>query len=87
MMIGRLIGAAATSMVARKIGGTAAGPAGAVIGMALPMVARRLGPLGMAAMAVGAWAVTRQMKAPADTSAVPGIDPVQIRDRRSPAKF
>ena len=80
-MLGRLIGAAATSMVARKIGGSAAGPAGAMIGMALPMVARRLGPMGMAAMAVGAWAVSRQMKAKAEKTAV---DPVQIRSGRSP---
>lgn len=86
-MIGKLIGAAASSMVARKIGGSAAGPAGAVIGMALPMVARRLGPLGMVAMAVGAWAVTRQMKVQADKSAVAGIDPVEIRNPRSPVKF
>lgn len=60
-MLERLIGTAATSLVARQIGG-AAGPAGAVLGFALPFVARRLGPMGMVAMAVGAWAVSRLLK-------------------------
>ena len=43
--------------VARTLGGATAGPAGAVIGMALPVVlpavARRMGPAGMVAAAVG----------------------------------
>jgi hypothetical protein len=69
IMIGRLIGAAATSLVARQIGGVAAGPAGAVLGIALPFVARRLGPVGMVAMAVGAWAVTRILKDEAERAA------------------
>lgn len=83
-MIGKLIGAAATSMVARKIGGGAAGPAGAVLGLALPAVARKLGPMGMAAMAVGAWAVSRQMQKQAGKTGIAGVDPVQIRSGRSP---
>ena len=61
-MLRQLIGTAATTILARQIGGVAAGPAGAVLGMALPFVARRLGPMGMVAMAVGAWAVTRVMQ-------------------------
>ena len=61
-MLGRLIGAGATSLVARQIGGVAAGPTGAVLGMALPFVTRRLGPMGMVAMAVGAWAMARLLK-------------------------
>lgn len=68
-MLGRLIGATATSLVARQIGGVAAGPAGAVLGIALPFVARRLGPMGMVAMAVGAWAVTRILKEQAESAA------------------
>ena len=59
MMLGRLIGTTATSLVARQIGSVVAGPAGAVIGLALPFVARRLGPAGMVAMAVGAWTMKR----------------------------
>lgn len=78
-MLRQLIGATATSLVARQIGGVAAGPAGAVLGMALPFIARRLGPAGMVALAVGAWAMKRvlddqAMKAagePATTDAGP----------------
>lgn len=58
-IIGNMITAAAGRALAQTVGGVAAGPAGAVLGMALPFVARRLGPMGMVAMAVGAWAVTR----------------------------
>lgn len=58
-MLSRMIGATATSMIARQIGGLAGGPAGAALGFALPFIARRLGPAGMVAMAVGAWAITR----------------------------
>ena len=56
-VFGRIISALAGRALARTVGGAAAGPAGMVIGAALPMVARRLGPLGMAGLAVGAWAV------------------------------
>ena len=52
-LLGNLVSAVAGRALARTVGGAAAGPAGAAIGMALPMVARRLGPLGMAGMAVG----------------------------------
>ena len=56
-MIGRLVSAAAGSSIARTLGGAAAGPAGLLIGTVLPVVlpsvARRFGPLGMAASAVG----------------------------------
>jgi len=68
-MLPQLIGTAATTLLARQIGGVAAGPAGAVLGMALPFVARRLGPMGMVAMAIGAWAVTRVLNEQAKTDA------------------
>jgi len=73
-MLQQLIGATATSLVARQIGGVAAGPAGAILGMALPFVARRLGPAGMVALAVAAWAMKRVLddeakKAAAETAA------------------
>jgi hypothetical protein len=83
-MLGRLIGATATSIIARQIGGVAAGPAGAALGIALPFVARRLGPMGMAAMAVGAWAVTRLMKEAAEREAGVTVDAVQTTSGRSP---
>ena len=56
-MIGKIVSAVAGRSVARTVGGSAAGPAGALIGAALPVVlpafARRLGPAGMVAAAVG----------------------------------
>lgn len=64
--VGRLVTAIAGQALARTVGGMAAGPAGAVLGFALPVVARRLGPLGMAGMAVGAWAIHRYATAQAD---------------------
>lgn len=56
-ILGRLVSAIAGRALARSFGGVAAGPAGAAIGLALPMVARRLGPMGMVGMAAGAWAI------------------------------
>jgi hypothetical protein len=58
-LLGRLVTAVAGRAVARTVGGAAAGPAGLVLGTALPMLARRLGPMGMVGVAVGAWAVNR----------------------------
>ncbi|WP_426167826.1 hypothetical protein [Sandarakinorhabdus sp. DWP1-3-1] len=63
-VVGRLVTTLAGQALARTFAGASAGPAGAVIGFALPMVARRLGPLGMAGMAVGAWAINRYMQKP-----------------------
>jgi len=68
-MLSQMIGATATSVLARQLGGVASGPAGAVLGLALPFVARRLGPMGMIAMAVGAWAMTRVLNDAAATAA------------------
>jgi hypothetical protein len=74
-MLSRMIGATATSVLARQLGGVASGPAGAVLGFALPFVARRLGPMGMIAMAVGAWAMTRVLNgAAAKAGQAPGPD-------------
>lgn len=61
-MIGSLIRAAAGRAMARQVGGTAAGPMGAIAGAALPMVLRRFGPLGMIGAVVGGYAVNRYMK-------------------------
>lgn len=57
-----MISTLAGRSLAKTVGGTGAGPAGAVIGLALPFVLRRFGPLGMAGMAVGAWVVNRALK-------------------------
>ena len=58
-MLGRLIGAAAGRAVARQVGGVRAGPLGALAGVALPFVLRRLGPMGMIGAAVGGYAVKK----------------------------
>jgi hypothetical protein len=67
--IGNMISSVAGRALAQTIGGVAAGPAGAALGLALPFVARRLGPMGMVAMAVGAWAVTRILAEQAERDA------------------
>ncbi len=65
-MLGKVISAVAGRSIARTVGGAAAGPAGAVVGMAvpviLPRVARTLGPLGMVAAAVGGVLFTRWLE-------------------------
>jgi hypothetical protein len=58
-IMGRIVTAVAGRAVARSVGGIAAGPAGLVLGAALPMLARRLGPMGMIGVAVGAWAINK----------------------------
>ena len=44
--------------VAGMVGG-ASGPAGIAMGLALPYVARALGPAGMVSLAIGGWVVGR----------------------------
>lgn len=65
-MIGKLVTALAGRTLARSIGGAAAGPAGAIIGATLPVmlpqIARRLGPVGMVAAAIGGYAFTRYLE-------------------------
>ncbi len=72
-MLGRLIGTTAATMLARQIGGAGAGPAGTVITVALPFIIRRMGPAGMVAMAVGAWAIKRVLKDQAKRDAATGV--------------
>lgn len=75
-LVGNMITAAAGRTLARTVGGVAAGPAGAALGLALPFVAKRLGPLGMVGMAVGAWAVGRILKDQAEkTAAAEAVGP------------
>jgi uncharacterized protein YqgC (DUF456 family) len=76
-LFGNMVGAVAGRALARTMGGVAAGPAGAIIGVALPFVARRLGPMGMVGLAIGAWAVNRLMRDAADTSSDTGATPMK----------
>ena len=65
-MIGKIVTALAGRTLARSIGGVAAGPAGAIVGATLPIllpqIARRLGPVGMIAAAVGGYAFTKYLE-------------------------
>ncbi|MCG2839654.1 hypothetical protein L6Q21_01500 [Sandaracinobacter sp. RS1-74] len=85
-MIGKLVSAVAGRSVAQTVGGTAAGPVGAVIGAALPVmlpaVARRLGPAGMVAAAVGGllftrWLERRNARKQAEAAAPGAVPPRQ----------
>ena len=70
---GNLVTSAAGRAVAERFGGAAAGPAGMVLGAALPFVIRRLGPMGVVGVAVGAWAITRILAAQAAPKPAPPI--------------
>ncbi len=58
-MIGRIFTALAGRSLARRAGGRNAGATGALIGAALPMVARRIGPWGMIAAAGAGYAAKK----------------------------
>ncbi len=80
-MIGNLISAVAGRAVARQFGGVRAGPLGTVAGAALPLVLRRLGPVGMIAAAVGGYAVKRYLDREASRAGVePGVAPPTTAD-------
>jgi uncharacterized protein YqgC (DUF456 family) len=72
-MIGKIVTALAGRTIARTVGGAAAGPAGALIGAAVPLIlpraARALGPFGMLAAAVGGLLFTRWMDRRAERKA------------------
>jgi hypothetical protein len=83
-MIGKVMTALAGRSIARTVGGAAAGPAGAVIGAAVPVVlprlARTLGPAGMVGVAVGGllfkrWLDRRNARLKAQATAVAGLPP------------
>jgi hypothetical protein len=86
-LLGRVVTAMAGRAVARTVGGAAAGPAGLVLGSALPLLARRLGPMGMVGVAVGAWAINRiihDRAAIIDAAPAAADAPDQIINARSP---
>jgi hypothetical protein len=60
-MFGRIITALAGRSIARNVGGPGGGLTGAVIGAAIPTLARRMGPMGMIAAAAGGYAVKKMM--------------------------
>lgn len=78
-MIAQIVTALAGRTLARTVGGTAAGPVGAVVGAALPAalpwMARRLGPMGMVAAAVGSYVVARAMARRAGSEGTPPPPP------------
>ncbi len=55
-MLGRIVSGLAGRSVARRVGGRGAGPLGTLVGLALPTVLRRFGPLGMIGVALGGYA-------------------------------
>lgn len=65
-MIGKIVSALAGRSIAQTLGGASAGPAGALVGAAIPVVlpriARTLGPVGMIAAAVGGIMFTRWLE-------------------------
>lgn len=71
----RAVAAAATRQIAQRVSGSHLGPIGNVATVALPFVLRRVSPLGLAAVAVGAWGVGRLAKSVPAPSAVPPAAP------------
>lgn len=80
-MFGRLIGTTAATMLARQVGGLGAGPAGTMIAVALPFIVRRMGPAGMVAMALGAWAIKRVLKDQATRDAAASGATIDVKAR------
>jgi hypothetical protein len=69
-----MVSAMVGQKVVADIGHDATGPAGAMVGMALSLVSRKLGPLGMIGVAVGLWAMhqaKRVRAAPAEAQQGP----------------
>jgi hypothetical protein len=70
----RAVAAAASRQIAARVSGAQLGPLGNAAAVALPFVLRRVSPLGLAAMAVGAWGLGKLAQAApaaADTAATP----------------
>lgn len=72
----RAVAAAATRQIASRVSGSHLGPIGNVAAVALPFVLRRVSPLGMAAIALGAWGVGRLAKT---VPAAPEPEPATLR--------
>ena len=74
-MLGKIIGAVAGAKVADHVRGVN-GPGGALLGAGAAALARRLGPLGLAAVVAGGYAFKRYSDKRARTSGTPaGVRP------------
>ena len=67
----RAVAAAASRQIASRVSGANLGPIGTAATVALPFVLRRVSPLGLAAMAVGAWGVGQLARAAPAAAVVP----------------
>ncbi|MEI6485525.1 MAG: hypothetical protein WCO11_04590 [Sphingomonadales bacterium] len=73
----RAVAGAASRQIAARVAGANLGPAGTLASVALPFLLRRVSPLGLAAMAVGAWGVGKLSQVrPASPPSRPGPLPV-----------
>jgi len=70
----RAVAAAASRQIASRVSGSQLGPIGNVAAVALPFALRLVSPLGLAAMAVGAWGLGQLAKA-APVEAAPDPQP------------
>lgn len=74
----RAAAAAASRQIATRVKGADLGPIGNVAAVALPFALRRVSPLGLVAMAVGAWGLGQLAKA-APAAAAPAAAPEPAR--------
>lgn len=63
----RAAAGAATRQIAARVSGANLGPMTNVAAVALPFLLRRVSPLGLAAMAIGAWGMGRLAKSAASS--------------------
>jgi hypothetical protein len=71
-LVTRSLAGVATRQIAERVAHGGLGPIGNVAATALPFVLGRISPLGLAAVAVGAWAVGRLAQdAPAPAAPLP----------------
>ena len=71
----RAVAAAASRQIAARVSGAELGPIGNVAAVALPFMLRRVSPLSLAAMAVGAWGLGQLAKS-VPAAAMPVVPPV-----------
>lgn len=80
-MIGKIVGAVAGQQLSRQLRGVD-GFAGAALGVVAVAVARRLGPAGMVAAALGSWLIMRNRKA---AEAEPTVHTLVAKPVKKPA--
>ncbi|MBU6165133.1 MAG: hypothetical protein KGQ52_03260 [Alphaproteobacteria bacterium] len=79
----RAAAAAASRQIAARVKGADLGPIGTVAAVALPFALRRVSPLGLAAMAVGAWGLGQLARSAAAAPAA-AATPVPPAPARAP---